>query len=161
MRNLARTLALLSVIPAFSAAVAHADTMYNFTASITPYGPITATLPASPTPSSFTTTSFELLSVPVVVDGDTFSETVDFFTSAAGGGASGGEIRVDGDQLFTGSTSTPTFRLGTFTVGDFSVTISSAPSAVPEPSSLALLATGALGVVGVFRRKLSCSEHNA
>ncbi|MEO6982148.1 MAG: PEP-CTERM sorting domain-containing protein [Edaphobacter sp.] len=46
---------------------------------------------------------------------------------------------------------------GAFTmtsVGDSTFTATLAPAAVPEPSSLVLLGTGALGVLGMMKRKL-------
>lgn len=160
MRKLARTLTLLSALP-LGAVAAHADTlMDNFVATNTPFGTITATLPASPTPTSFTATSFEIPSGPVIVDGDTVMVNVDFFTLAAGGGAQGGGVRIDGPQLFSGPTSSPTFLLGTFPLGGFDLTISQA-AAVPEPSSLALLGTGFLGICAVLRRKLISTRPNA
>jgi hypothetical protein len=162
MRNLARNVGVLLALPILSAAVVRADTLaYKFLATGTPYGEITATMPASPTPASFTATSFELSSIPVVVDGDPVTENIDFYTSAAGGGAAGAGVHVDGDQLFTGLTSSPTFKLGTFTVGGFDLTISQAASAVPEPASLFLFGTGALIAYGVFKRKLDSASPDA
>lgn len=154
MRRLARIVALSLAVP-FLCAMAHAATMYDFSATGTPYGNITLTLPASPTPASFTSTSFELSSVPLIVDGDPAVENIDFFTLAAGGGAGGAGVRVDGPQLFTGSTSSPTFLTGTFPIGGFTLTISPAASAVPEPSSLFLLGTGLLGACGLLRKRIT------
>lgn len=154
MRRFARILAVSLAVPVLCATANAATLMYDFSATGTPYGDITLSLPASPTPASFTATSFELTSVPLVVDGDSVTENIDFFTSGAGGGAGGAGARVDGSQLFTGSTSSPTFLTGTFPLGGFNLTISNPnPSAVPEPSSLVLLGTGLLGAVGVLKRK--------
>jgi len=153
MRTLARIVSVSLVIP-LMCAMAHAATMSDFSATGTPYGNISLTLPTSPTPSSFTADSFVLTSVSLIVDGDPATEDITFYTSAAGGGGGGGGARVMGDQLFSGPTSSPTFLSGSFTVGDFPVTISSPTSPVPEPSSLLLLGTGILGACGVVRNKL-------
>ena len=68
-------------------------------------------------------------------------------------------IELFGPQLFTGSPSSPTFTLGTFALSDPNTdgapyTLTIAPSAVPEPSSLLLFGSGMLGVCGLVRRKI-------
>jgi hypothetical protein len=158
MHSLARTVAA-SVAILLMCAVAHAATMYNFNATDTPYGDISLSLPASPTPSSFTADFFELASVPLIVDGDSVTENIDFYTLAAGGGAGGAGVRANGSQLFTGPTSSPTFLIGTFPIKGFNLTISNPnTSPVPEPSSLLLFGTGLLGAYGIFRKKLHLGQ---
>jgi hypothetical protein len=155
MRRLARTVALSLAIPVMCA-MAHADTLtYDFTATGTPYGNITFSLPASPIPTSFNTTWFKLAHVALIVDGDAVRKTIDFYTLLAGGGARGAGVREKGAQLFTGPTSSPTIRTGTFPIGDFNLTISDSatPSSIPEPSSLFLLGTGLFGAYGILRKK--------
>jgi hypothetical protein len=151
MRKIARTFALLFAALVVGTA-ARADTLtYNFIASNTPEGIVSTSLPASPTPLSFTTGSFQI-TVPLIVDGDPLTIPVDFYTAASGGGAGGQGVRVEGPTLFTGLTSSPTFLTGTFAFGDFNLTISPQPSAVPEPSSLFLFGSGAL-LSGLLIRK--------
>jgi hypothetical protein len=78
-------------------------------------------LDSSPTPVSSDSISFTL-------DGTTFGTTFGpvavldsytFYTSAFFGGFSDLENIYSGDQLFTGPTSAPTFRLGTFHLDNF------------------------------------------
>ncbi len=72
-------------------------------------------------------------------------------------------------QLFTGPASAPTFLTGVFPAeysvpifgygydfGTITITaVDSAPSTVPEPAPLGLLATGALGAVSLLRRRFN------
>ena len=167
MHFVART--LLGAALLLPAAIAgRADPLiYGFVTNATPYGVVSTSLPGSPTPASYTSTSFELAAVPVSVDGDVINITVDFYTDAAGGGASGlyeGELyRYGGPQLFTGSTASPTFLTGSFLFeDDFLLTITAQSSSaagaelnsVPEPSSLALFGIGLLIGCGLIHRKL-------
>jgi len=169
MRLLAKTVfGAFLFIPAATAG--YAGTLpYDFVTSNTPYGIISTTLPGSPTPVSFTSTSFNIGSVPIVVDGEVTDVVVSFYSTAVGGGASGlfdGELyRYDGPQLFSGPTDAPTFLTGEFSFGDFSLRItpqdaasSGAVGSIPEPSTLALFGIGLLLGGGLLKLRLSSSR---
>ncbi|HEX9198414.1 MAG TPA: PEP-CTERM sorting domain-containing protein [Acidobacteriaceae bacterium] len=155
MLRFTKLLSVLVVSFALNATVARADTIDLFT-FLSPQitGPLTASISASPTPSSTVAgTSFTLSSVSATFEGQTLTGPVTFFTA---GGAGGGGTIFSGPLLFSGPVTSPTFLLGTFTLSGLadlgngglqtvtgSLTISQLPGAVPEPSPLALTLTGA------------------
>jgi hypothetical protein len=156
---------------------AHADGIDDFVLTSTDGSGITITfsLPASP-PGNLTTcppvfpssclpgseTDFSVITM-VTNNGVSTKEGIDFPTSMFEGGMSLGATRFFGPQLFEPNAATPTFLIGTFdldTFGDppffdYSLTITPEPATTPEPSSVALLATGMFGLVGfaVFKRR--------
>jgi PEP-CTERM motif-containing protein len=162
MRNIVRTLAVLFAVSILGATMARADTLtYDFAANEAPFGNISFSLPAAPTPLSFTSTSFKVLVDSLKVDGNIVSEILSFYTSAQEGGVGGSGIHMDGPQLFTGSTAHPMFLTGNFTIGDdfnLSITPASVSTSAPEPYTLFLFGTGALGLYGLARRKFAGQE---
>jgi hypothetical protein len=175
MRKIVFPLALLAsafVLPL----AAHADAVDDFV--LTGNGlDITFSLPASPPGNEMTcppsapsclpgSETFFTASTLVTTNGVTSTETLDFPTLRFGGGLDIGATRFFGNQaLYTPDAATPTFLLGTFDVSiinsggfppilDYSLTITPASTApTPEPSTLALLSTGVLGLVSLARRK--------
>ena len=86
------------------------------------------------------------------------------------------DLDFTGPQLFKGGVKSPTFKEGTFNLQEIAcgdgggadvadakgpcgyglmIDPAVAPAPTPEPGSLALLGTGALGAIGVLRRRLS------
>jgi hypothetical protein len=133
---------------------AQADT-YLFTLS----GASDASWELDSSPSvPYTDSDFQFQDVPVTFAGSTTgttSSSIAFFTSGTFlllGGAL--PILANGPQLFTGDVSSPTFKLGTFSLTnligspDYSLNVADV-SAVPEPANAALL-LGGLGLIGTI-----------
>jgi hypothetical protein len=164
MRTLAKALSLLAI--AITATTAKADS-FKLTGDGDTY---TFSIASSPSVIEIPF-GFEITGVTVTDDGvATPNSTLTFFDTAFGGGLNiqpnTNTLVFDSDQLYSGTNASPTFLLGTFKLVDdidgskFKLVIkddapSDPPSSVPEPASLALFATGALGSAGVVRRKLS------
>ena len=166
MKRALRSLCALPLAFGLSMA-AHAATMDLFTFQLTGVpGTGTATIVASPTPSSYVLgSSFTLAGVPASYGGSTYTGAVTFFD--AGGAGSAGTI-FTGDKLYTGLDSSPTFRLGTFNLNGNvdlglgvepvvgQVTITQLPSAAtPEPETLVLVGTASLVLAAILRRRFA------
>jgi len=151
-----------------SASRVKADDLFTYTLGSNTF---TWDLPGSPTLTSADVTpgnSFFISGVQYWENGALQGTgTFDFYNGnpSVGGGfdlmvGSSGPLNEYGVQLYSGSEGTPTFLLGTFTLNHLSpdgpagtLTIASI-TAVPEPSGLLLIGTGALGLIGFARKKI-------
>jgi hypothetical protein len=159
---------MLAVFALFSATQAQADTMDNFTYQ-DGGNTFTWQLPSSPTvlPTDF------LPGLAFSIQDVTYSENdipqnpaiLSFFSQPGGGGFflfdTFQGILSSGSQTYSGTEDAPTFLEGTYSLPDFfsgdgtaTLTIKS----VPEPSSLMLLGTGMLGLLGLALKKRSHSS---
>ena len=167
-----KTISLLTALFPFSLAVpvAHADSIDDFV--LTGNGEtITFSLPSDPPGNQMTCPPTSPSCLPgsetafyVEASVDTNNviteEELAFPTFGFGGGLEIGQNRYLGSQLFAPDAANPVFTPGTYTLGalsfppeEFTLTITPETSTTPEPASLLLLATGALGLSGTLARR--------
>jgi hypothetical protein len=163
MIRASRHVAALALSFALTTISAHAATIDLFTFNGPEIvGPLTASIPASPTPaSSVAGVSFDLSGISATFEGNTLTGDVTFFTA---GGAGGGGTIFTGPELFSGLVSSPTFILGTYSLSGMAdlgnggpelvtgtLTISQA-GAVPEPLPVVMTGTGIFALMWILRR---------
>lgn len=158
LRNAVTVLAFATAVSLTSAADAAA---YLFTLS----GPNAAVfaLDSSPTPAAAGNGYFTLANIAGTYNGSpaTFADLTFFSTGATSGGflaSSGGSALIDleGAQLFSGTTASPTFTLGTFNLDDgfyHAYTLSITAAAVPEPASWLMMLLGFTTIALAIRRR--------
>ena len=135
---------------------AHANPIDDFVLTDPIGDTIAFSLPASPpifgpsNPLLFETFTVPLSFNPAFFGSTTLDGQILFYSALLDGGLNvmiyhpGGTTSIldHGDLLFSGTTADPTFLTGTFNVGSDTLTITPQTTPTPEPSTLALLATG-------------------
>jgi hypothetical protein len=163
---LALALAALSLVPSQAAAAVDLFTISGNGTSAS------FNLNSSPIPSGTSSTDFLMSDVAGTYNGSptTFAELF-FFVSGEGGGLQLNTqfltlYDLGGDQLFTGTTSNPTFIPGNYLMSTFgsedhlySLSISSS-SGVPEPATwtMMMLGFGAIGLALRQRRRIATAS---
>ncbi len=181
MRPIVSVFALFSALALPAAAFAETDSSFSIDGNGLS---LTFTLPTSPTPDGVDPhQDFFLGNIAFTENGTSMTaDDVYFYNKANGGGfdlVDSNGLDIDGldfygPKLFTGTVKDPTFKKGKFTLTggpacgvdedvsadadacSYKLKITTVPvSATPEPASLLLLGTGALGAVNFVRRRIA------
>jgi hypothetical protein len=150
---------LLSSVLILTPLLARADNLL-FTLS----GPESGTFLLSSTPSVTLPSLTCCFTVAPIAATNPLFDSITFYSSGLGGGFTDldGLLGWAGVQVYSGSEFTPTFAPGSWVLAPFdllsglgseTLTITDPPSSAPEPSSLIMLGTGALGLLGFSRRR--------
>jgi hypothetical protein len=152
-----RLAAVLAVV-ILAAPFAVSDTIYSGTQVFGGDGSFSFSIPENPTPSTFVDHYFETSITNIFGCGS----SIIFFTDTAFGGFNGCGVSLEGPQLFSGPTSSPTMlpvnslysHQQGFELQVWHITSTTSTTPVPEPSTTMLLGSGLIGIAG-FRRRFS------
>jgi hypothetical protein len=166
-------LPLLLFLPAIPL-TAHANSIDNFVLTDIAGDTIAFSLPASPPvfgpsdPFLFETFLLPLSFHPPFFGNKILDGQIVFYSALGGGGldviiyhpGNPTSFIDNGDLLYSGTTTDPTFLTGTFKVDSETLTITPQTGPVPEPSTLVLLATGTLGFLRFARQRRRQQQSN-
>lgn len=150
--------AMMSAAAIVGTPAAATPLLFSFDGVAGPSSDFSFILDSSPSVTNPGSQSFDVSNVNMTYGGSGLTEGLTFYTLSDGGGLADDFNLFDlyGEQLFTGSTSAPTFLTGTFELANVAggeagiLTISTA--AVPEPATWAMLVLG-FGALGIAVRR--------
>jgi hypothetical protein len=156
-RVLAATLLIGSAVCSTSASAA--TILFNFASTNSELNNFSFTIDDTQT-IPFASDAFTVRNVSVTSGSTRYETSVEFFAESDFGGlALEPNFNLGGPQLFTGPVSAPIFLIGSFSLFDLegesaagTLTISNLRSAVPEPSTWAMMLLG-FGAIGASMRR--------